>query len=86
MIPPKLTGFTVYTKTGCRYCELVKELLQHESPLLIDADPYLAADRDAFLAFITAQGGKGHKTFPMVFLNGVFVGGFTETYAMLNQV
>lgn len=82
MIPPSATGFTVYTKTGCKFCSLVKELLEEESPLLIDATPYLEEDKEAFLA--TMNTGD-HKTFPMVFKDGKFIGGFKETFELLKK-
>jgi glutaredoxin len=82
MIPPSPTGFTVYTKTGCKFCSLVKELLEDESPLLIDATPYLEEDKEAFLA---AMNTGDHKTFPMVFKDGTFIGGFKETYALIKS-
>lgn len=83
--PPSPTGFTVYTKTGCKFCSLVKELLEEDAPLLIDATAYLEEDRDAFLAFIDAFGTGAHKTFPMVFKDGKFIGGFKETFAIKKE-
>ena len=85
MIQPTSEGFTVYTKTGCKYCSMVKELLQEEAVTYILCDEYLAVDREVFLAFIESKGGKDHKTFPMVFFDGKFVGGFTETLALMKS-
>ena len=82
MIPPSPTGFTVYTKTGCKFCRLVKELLEDESPLLIDATPYLEENKEAFLAVMNTG---DHKPFPMVFKDGTFIGGFKETYALIKS-
>lgn len=85
MIQPTSEGFTVYTKSGCKYCSMVKELLQEEVVTYILSDEYLAADKEAFLAFIESTGGKDHKTFPMVFFDGKFIGGFTDTLALMKS-
>jgi glutaredoxin len=97
-IAPSLKGYTVYTKSGCPFCVKVKELLNiygsdkllepKEEILVafIDCDEYLRNDRDGFLAFIReCTGGREWKTFPMVFLDGQFLGGFTETRLYLDR-
>ena len=86
MIPPTNEGFTIYTKLNCKYCAKVKELLEEEIVNYIPSDEYIIADRDAFLVFIESKGGKGHKTFPMVFYNGNFIGGFTETLSLMRNM
>jgi len=85
-IVPSPTLFTVYTKRDCRYCHLLKVLLQDtfsysETPcvLYVECDDYLASDRSGFLSFIQAMSNKEHRTFPMVFYKGDFVGGYMET-------
>jgi glutaredoxin len=85
MIPPTKQNFTVYTKMNCKYCAKVKELLEHETVTYIPSDEFLTLDKEAFLAFIETNGGKGHKTFPMVFYDGTFIGGFTETFAFMKE-
>lgn len=79
-IEPNKIGYTVYTKSNCIYCTNVKTLLSKVSDLsLIDCDAYLLDQRDAFLEWIKTIVGKEYKTFPIVFYNGFFIGGFTET-------
>jgi glutaredoxin len=80
-ILPNSQGYTIYSKSGCPFCTKVKRLLEKEapSPLLVDCDDYLVENKDAFLAFIKEMAGKEYKTFPMIFHNGDFIGGFTET-------
>ena len=82
---PSDEGFTVYTKTDCKYCAMVKELLEDEIVTYILCDEYLAEDKDRFLAFIDSKGGKEHKTFPMVFFDAKFVGGFTDTLTLMKR-
>ena len=78
---PHSKGFTIYTKTNCSFCTKVKTLLEAETPkpVIVLCDDFLTEDRDAFLAFIKKNAGVEYKTFPMVFYNRRFVGGFTET-------
>ena len=84
--PPVLDGYTVYTKTGCSFCVKTKELLRKMDVDYIDCDGYLASDKAGFLAFIqTMTGGIAYRTFPMVFLDGTFVGGYTDLKAVMDK-
>jgi len=78
---PLEIGFTIYTKRGCSYCTDVKKLLIEKDTcfLEIDCDKYLMDDKEGFLTFIKERANKEHRTFPIVFKNGKFIGGFTET-------
>jgi glutaredoxin len=80
-IEPASNNYTIYTKSGCPNCTKVKKLLESESekPLIVDCDDWLIEDKPAFLEFIREKAGKECKTFPMVFHNGKFLGGFDET-------
>jgi len=80
-IMPNSQGYTIYSKSGCPFCTKVKRLLEKESPapLLVDCDDYLVENKEGFLSFIQQMAGKEYKTFPMIFHNGNFLGGFTET-------
>jgi hypothetical protein len=49
-------------------------------------EPFLVSQKEEFLAFIAAKAGTSYKTFPMVFHNGKFVGGFTETRRLLEHI
>jgi hypothetical protein len=59
----------------------VKELFLHTvpAPVYVNCDAYLDVFRDAFLEFIRGYTVREHRTFPMVFTKGVFIGGYTET-------
>ena len=80
---PTEFGFTIYSKSNCKYCTYLKELLQSKNFIFkeINADQYLTNDNDKknFLNFIKELAGKEYKTFPMAFNDGAFIGGFTET-------
>ena len=86
-ILPNSNGYTIYSKSGCPFCTKVKKLLVDVMPaaLIIDCDEYLITDKEDFLEFIKQMAGKKHKTFPMIFHNGDFIGGFTETKAFFEK-
>ena len=84
---PSAEGFTIYTKSNCPYCEKVKALFAHTipEPEYVNCDAYLNNGyRDAFLNFIRGHTVIEHRTFPMVFLRGEFIGGYTESVAFMN--
>ena len=78
---PLEKGFTIYSKSGCSNCTKVKKLLLDKQTFFLDVscDEYLLEDKEAFLLFIKERSNKEYKTFPMVFNDGKFVGGFAET-------
>jgi glutaredoxin len=84
-VSPVLSGYTIYSKSGCVYCIRVKELLRGFDTDIVNCDEYLVHDREGFLDFIRIMAGKPYRTFPMVFLDGVFLGGYTETKVDLDR-
>lgn len=75
---PILGGYTIYTKRDCIFCDKAKELLQNknEKVFLVECDDF---ERELFLEFIDKLTTYSHRTFPYVFKDNVFIGGFTET-------
>jgi len=78
---PSVTGYTIYSKSRCPFCTKVKVLLEEEPYTIIDCDPYLTDEntKQEFLQFIENLINKQYRTFPMIFKDGQFIGGFTET-------
>ena len=78
---PLDTGFTIYSKSGCFYCTKVKKLLFDKNIFFLDVscDEFLLEDKEGFLLFIKERANKEYRTFPIVFYDGKFIGGFTET-------
>ena len=70
-------GYSIYTKSNCKYCTTVKELIPNA--YIIPTDQYLDTNRDNFLKFVDQLSGQTPRTFPMVFLNKRFIGGYAET-------
>jgi glutaredoxin len=52
---------------------------------IVDCDSYLAENKEEFLQYIQQITNTNYRTFPMVFLNGTFIGGYTETKKMIEQ-
>lgn len=84
---PNKKGYTIYTKLHCSYCIKAKILLENLSPLVIECDEYLvdSVKRDFFLAFIEDLAGKKHTTFPIVFRDGEYLGGYSETKQLFEK-
>jgi glutaredoxin len=98
--PPKISGFpspswTIYTKSNCPFCTKVKDLLVNENPTIILCDDYLQSNYtiiqngqtikiSPFLDYINQFTTKEHKTFPIVFHQGEYIGGYIETLKYYN--
>ena len=86
-LSPNKPGFVIYTKNKCPYCELVKQLIikNNCSFEIIQSDEYLK-EKELFLQFIGTFTKKKHTTFPMVFLNGSFIGGYNDTQVYFTNI
>jgi len=83
---PRPLGYTVYTKSGCPFCDKALTALQGVSFVeWVSADAYLVdpESKEAFLRAIEAFAGEKWRTFPMVFHDGRFVGGYTDLLSYL---
>ena len=86
-IKPSPTCYTIYSKSDCKNCTKVKEILQsHKIQIVIvNCDDYLLTNKAGFLEFIMNLISMEWKTFPIVFDNGKFIGGFVDTKIYLEQ-
>jgi glutaredoxin len=81
---PKDDEYTIYSKSGCPNCMKSKELLKENNLTysVINCDEYLLECKEEFLNFIktiaTANTNTIINTFPIIFNNRIFVGGFKE--------
>jgi glutaredoxin len=87
-LEPTSDGFTIYCKSGCPNCTKVKTLLKENFLIntIIDCDEYLLEDREGFLSFIKEKIHIEYKTFPIVFYQGKFVGGYIETQTCVEKL
>jgi glutaredoxin len=87
-------SYVIYTKPKCIFCDKIKDLLQfiEPQPTWIDATKYLQTpeSKKFFLDFIKDSGKlyTHYTTFPMIFYDGIFLGGYTDTlqFYELNEV
>lgn len=80
---PRKQGYTVYSKSGCNYCSKAKSLLEEQGCeyILVDCDPFLSGEPERKTQFLERMGqliGKPYRTFPMIFKDALFLGGFQE--------
>ena len=73
---PQSNGYTIYSKSNCPYCTKAKQLLT--TAHIVECDDFLTADKPDFLRQMDVFTGLQYRTFPMIFYDGDFVGGFTE--------
>jgi glutaredoxin len=67
---------TVYSKDNCPFCVKAKHLLTQKG---IEIEEISAVDhRDQLIEAVTAATGQPPKTVPQVWLDGEYVGGYTE--------
>jgi len=85
---PNDSGFTIYSKSGCPNCNKVKSLLKEKHLLfnVIDCDEYIIEEKENFLLFIKNMINKEYRVFPMVFTDGKFIGGYTETQEYIEKL
>ena len=85
---PYPNRFTIYSKSGCHNCSKLKKILTDSAIffLEIQCDEYLIEDKENFLSFIENKIGKSYKTFPMVFFDGKFIGGYNETIEYIETI
>ena len=84
---PSESCFTIYSKSGCFNCAKVKDFLQENNiPFtIIDCDEYLLENKAEFLNFIMNLTSREWRTFPIVFNNSQFIGGFIDIKLYLDK-
>lgn len=87
---PKEKIWTVYTKSNCIYCTKVKELLKSNNIdyISINCDEYIQnqINKESFLSQIESLIEKKYRTFPMVFDENNFIGGFVDTKNYIESI
>lgn len=85
---PEINGFTIYSKSGCPNCSIIKKLIKDKNLILnvVDCDEYLIEDKELFLLFIKELSQKEIKQFPIIFYEGIIVGGYSETLLFIDKL
>lgn len=73
-------NFTVYSKSGCPYCESIKQILVGKDLTFTEYKLGVDFDRDQFYS----EFGKG-STFPQVVMDDKRLGGCTDTVKYLRE-
>jgi glutaredoxin len=73
-------GYTIYSKSGCINCTRIKQFLKQKQIFFLEVqcDELLLKDKEEFLLIISEMAEKECTTFPMIFHNGEFIGGYNE--------
>jgi glutaredoxin 3 len=71
----------VYSKPNCPFCVRAKALLSQKG---IEVEERSAVDhRDTLIQKVTEATGAAPRTVPQIWLDGAYVGGYTELAAKL---
>jgi glutaredoxin len=75
---PQEKGYTIYTKQNCVSCDKAKKILDNDEVAYttIHCDEILIKNRIEFLNVMSTY--TTQKTFPYVFYDGIFIGGYNE--------
>ena len=73
--------YTIFTKSKCIYCDKAKELLSNEKITIINCDDFINENKELFLEIMADIIGLRYNTFPMIFKNEKFIGGYSELLA-----
>lgn len=84
---PSQTGFTIYSKSGCKNCLIAKNFLSMRSIEfnVINCDDYLIENRDGFITFINTIAKHPTGNFPKIFKDGNYIGSYKETKELVDK-
>lgn len=83
---PSESGYTIYTKLNCNYCVKTKNLLSDNNITIYECDDYLENNKEEFLEFIKNLANKTHRTFPIIFKNSNYIGGYGDLLNLLSDI
>lgn len=76
-VPFQSQGWFMFTKSKCSFCTKAKAMLPEAKT--VNCDTYIAKNRAGFLQYVDSVSGQRPRTFPMIFFDGRFMGGYTST-------
>jgi glutaredoxin len=69
----------IYSISNCKYCDLAKDLLKNvKETIYINCDIMISLNREEFKKSMRNKIGREWKTFPMIFHDDIFIGGYDE--------
>lgn len=78
-----MNNIIIYSKSNCIYCEKAKELFPNAT--IINCDKELEINKQQFLDQMKLKIGFSYKTFPMIFINDEFIGGYDDAVSYVND-
>jgi len=86
-IPTTQSLYIVFTKSDCSYCDKIKQLMEHtnENVQYILCDEWLKTKRILFMNIMRVKTHKDEITFPIIFFEGMYLGGFDEYEMKINN-
>jgi glutaredoxin len=80
---PSIADYTIYSISKCKYCDMAKDhinKLKAQKCTTINCDRFIMTcrERDNFYNFIKQHTVIPYFHFPMIFINGKFIGGLKE--------
>lgn len=85
-IDGKTTKVEIYSKTGCPYCSSAKEFLQAYKPKIIEFTELSEKEQESVQNRIKEQTGKEYRTYPKIFIDNKFIGGFSDLQEKYNYM
>ena len=70
--------YIIYSKSGCPNCEKAKNLLTNEEKIIFNCDQMLKNNREEFLLSIELKTRRPFKSFPIIFIDDEYLGGYEE--------
>lgn len=85
---PKGKSWVIYTKKGCPYCEKAKDLLETRKTgrLLVVNGVINGKPIQEINEIMKDIGKEDFKTWPKIFFNGKFIGGYTDLEKMSHRI
>jgi glutaredoxin 3 len=74
----------LHSKPGCKYCDLAETLLK-DMEVAYSKVMYDPADSDYVERRDAMFGAHGHRSFPNVFVNGEFIGGYEQLLSLFES-
>jgi glutaredoxin len=81
---PTENGYFMYSKSGCKFCKMAKELLPDVT--VVNVDEQIKTDKAKCLDQISTVAEVEITTFPVIFFNEIFIGGYTESKEHLSMM
>jgi glutaredoxin len=90
-----MVDFIIYTKKSCQFCNDLKQVLINKNKSFQEIDiyeinslqtiPFEYHNKDTFFKKLNELLNKEWKTFPVVFKDNQFIGGYTDTIQYIDK-